>query len=103
MEKKAKHPVNPQAWAKRLAAARLMVAENKTEFAKSIGFSQQRYDNYERGAREPDIAAWKLICAKLRISVDFIMFGDAMPGRDSQNFSQSRERSISPGARRRRA
>lgn len=77
MAKKAKAAVSQPAWSKRLAAARLMVSDNQTDFAKSIGLSQQRYNNYELGLREPKIAMWVKIHQKLNVSMDFIFFGDS--------------------------
>lgn len=65
------------AWAKRLTAARVLVTENQTEFATSIGLSQQRYSNYELGRREPTILIWGLIRQKLNVTIDFIFFGHA--------------------------
>jgi transcriptional regulator with XRE-family HTH domain len=76
MTRNHKAPANLPAWAKRLTAARMMVTDNQTDFAKSVGMSQQRYNNYEQGLREPKISTWKIIRTKLGVPVDFIMFGD---------------------------
>lgn len=53
----------------------------QTEFAEAIGLSQQRYNHYTLGKREPDITLWRLIRSKLEVSVDFIMFGDGISSR----------------------
>ncbi len=63
-------------WAKRLAAARMMVADDQTEFANSIGMSQQRYNNYELGKREPNLAMWAILAKALHVSIDFLMLGN---------------------------
>lgn len=40
-----------------------------------MGMSQQRYANYESGAREPNLQLLAEICAALRVSADYIVFG----------------------------
>lgn len=62
-------------WAKRLEAARTLTGLNATEFARSIKMSQQRYNNYEKGVREPDIQAWIDITRRLNVSVSRIFYG----------------------------
>lgn len=62
-------------WAKRLRDARKLTGMGPTAFAKKIGLSQQRYSNYERGEREPDVTAWRLISSQLPVALDFIILG----------------------------
>lgn len=67
----------PPDWAVRLQQLRAMHYDTAVEFAKKVGFSQQRYDNYEKGKRQPKIADWQKIKEELKVTVDRIMFGPA--------------------------
>jgi transcriptional regulator with XRE-family HTH domain len=66
-------------WAKRLRDARKLTGLGPTAFAKKIGLSQQRYSNYERGEREPDVTAWRMISTHLPVALDFIILGRTRP------------------------
>jgi len=62
-------------WALRLRNARKLTGLGPTEFARRAGLSQQRYSNYERGMREPNMNAWAKIVTRLPVSLDFIIIG----------------------------
>ncbi len=62
-------------WAQRLQDARKLTGLGPTAFAKRIGLSQQRYSNYERGDREPNVTAWERIISHLPVGLDFIILG----------------------------
>jgi transcriptional regulator with XRE-family HTH domain len=65
------------AWAKRLTDARKLTGLGPTEFSRRIGLSQQRYSNYERGEREPNVNAWQRIISHLPVDLDFIIIGQS--------------------------
>ena len=67
------------AWAKRLADARKLTGLGPTEFSRRIGLSQQRYSNYERGEREPNVIAWQRIISHLPVDLNFIIIGQSGP------------------------
>src|ERR1700736_736253 len=71
-ERKIKRPI----WATRLAAARIRTGLNASEFSRALGISQQRYDNYERGVNEPNIAVWNLLNRELGDEIYFIITGE---------------------------
>lgn len=71
---KIRDHVQPE-WAKRLQAARTLSGMSQTQFAKSLGLSQQRYGQYETGKAEPSVLIWIAISEKLDMSIDFIMKG----------------------------
>jgi transcriptional regulator with XRE-family HTH domain len=68
------------AWAKRLSDARKLTGLGPTEFSRRIGLSQQRYSNYERGEREPNVIAWQRIVTHLPVDLDFIIIGQSGVG-----------------------
>lgn len=68
-------PADRPAWAKRLVDARKLTGLGPSEFSRRIGLSQQRYSNYERGEREPNVNAWQRIISHLPVGLDFIIIG----------------------------
>jgi transcriptional regulator with XRE-family HTH domain len=81
---KAKTPDRPS-WAKRLTDARKLTGMGPSEFSRKIGLSQQRYSNYERGEREPNISAWQRIISYLPVDLDFIIIGQSGPADRGKN------------------
>ena len=79
-ERKIRRP----AWATRLAAARIRTGLNASEFSRKLGFSQQRYDNYEQGKNEPNIAGWNLLKRELGEEIYFVITGDRLELRPSE-------------------
>jgi transcriptional regulator with XRE-family HTH domain len=79
-ERKIRRP----AWATRLAAARIRTGLNASEFARRLGFSQQRYDNYEQGKNEPNIAGWNLLKRELGPEIYFVITGERLDLRPSE-------------------
>ena len=63
-------------WSCRLVHFRGMTGLKPIEFARALGISQQRYSNYERGIREPDIAMWNQIREKFNLPIYFIITGE---------------------------
>ncbi len=74
-------------WAKRLTDARKLTGMGPSEFSRKIGLSQQRYSNYERGEREPNISAWQRIVSHLPVDLNFIIIGQSGIGERSKNNS----------------
>jgi porphobilinogen synthase len=70
-------PEHP-AWATRLAAARVATGLNASEFARTLGFSQQRYENYEKGRTEPNIEVWNLLRRELGEEIYFVITGERL-------------------------
>ncbi|MDQ6703484.1 MAG: porphobilinogen synthase [Pseudomonadota bacterium] len=70
-------PEHP-AWATRLAAARVGTGLNASEFARTLGFSQQRYENYEKGRTEPNIEVWNLLRRELGEEIYFVITGERL-------------------------
>jgi porphobilinogen synthase len=68
-------PEHP-AWATRLAAARVGTGLNASEFARTLGFSQQRYENYEKGRTEPNIEVWNLLRREIGEEIYFVITGE---------------------------
>jgi len=71
-------------WAARLAMARELTGLSQTKFAAALGLSQQRYNNYETGDREPDAEIWTKIIRELRsrdvpLTLDYIIAGLGAP------------------------
>jgi transcriptional regulator with XRE-family HTH domain len=72
-------------WAKRLTDSRKLTGMGPSEFSRKIGLSQQRYSNYERGEREPNISAWQRIISYLPVDLDFIIIGQSGPMDSDKN------------------
>jgi len=70
-------PEHP-AWATRLAAARVATGLNASEFARTLGFSQQLYENYEKGRTEPNIEVWNLLRPELGEEIYFVITGERL-------------------------
>lgn len=60
----------------RLKAARILANFKTTEdFARNLGIEVQRYRQYERGRSFPPLDVLELICVRLPISTDYLLFG----------------------------
>jgi transcriptional regulator with XRE-family HTH domain len=72
------------AWAGRLVAARIRTGLTATALARKLGFSQQRYNNYEHGKSEPNIAGWNRLKAEIGgAEVYFILTGEWLEPREA--------------------
>ena len=56
-----------------LKEARENIGLNQKEFAQKLGMSQQRYQHYESGKREPDNHTLALIAQELGVTTDYLL------------------------------
>jgi nicotinamide-nucleotide amidase len=94
-ERKIKRP----AWATRLAAVRIRTGLNASEFARALGFSQQRYDNYEQGKNEPNTAVWNLLKRELGEEIYFVITGEQLEQRPLRGPRLERSQVTEPAKR----
>lgn len=82
-------------WAARLKMARELTGLTQTSFAATLGLSQQRYNHYEAGIREPDAEIWAKIIRELRsrdvpLTLDYIIAGLGGPAGSAKHIKTSK-------------
>lgn len=64
------------ATAERLRRARMAINPNQTEFARGAGLQQNRYNQYETGARPLTLDAAVRLCNAYGLTLDYLFRGD---------------------------
>ena len=64
---------------KHLKEARESIGLNQKEFAQQLGMSQQRYQHYESGKRQPDNHTLALIAQELNVTTDYLLGKSGSP------------------------
>lgn len=62
--------------ARRLAWSRRAIGLNQTEFGRGAALSQERYNQYEKGARPLTLKAAMALCERYLLTLDWLYRGD---------------------------
>lgn len=78
-------PEDRPGWSRRLISARIARQLSQAGLAAIVNLSQSTIGEYETGKNEPDLLTFRRLAAALRVSPQWILFGDRIGYSDSND------------------